>query len=148
MRQSSRYHPTKLAHAGLQQIQRGGDGSSSSQAHRGGSRHGIDVTAGTLGQLGDIAGEFAQFVSVWGGGRDGIVEMLKVDLSPTELWTYTTNPDERNARARVARLKPEWPMVLVVAYLAQQHPRGLTAESRTEIDESLLTDLSAATAAA
>ena len=95
----------------------------------------------------DVAGEFAQFVSVWGGGRDGIVEMLKVDLSPTELWTYTTNPDERNARARVARLKPEWPMVLVVAYLAQQHSRGLTAESLTEIDESLLTELGAATAA-
>lgn len=96
----------------------------------------------------NVPGQYAQFVSVWGSGRDGIVEMLKVDLSPTELWTYTTNPDERNARARVARLQPEWPMAMVVAYLAQQHPRGLTAESLTEIDESLLTDLSAATAAA
>jgi hypothetical protein len=95
----------------------------------------------------NVPGEYAQFVSVWGSGQDGIVEMLKVDLSPTELWTYTTNPDERNARARVARLKPEWPMVMVVAYLAKEHPRGLTAESLTEIDESLLADVSAATAA-
>jgi hypothetical protein len=108
--------------------------------------HNLVIISSTITSA-NVAGEFAQFVSVWGGGRDGIVEMLKVDLSPTELWTYTTNPDERNARARVARLKPEWPMVLVVAYLAQQHPRGLTAESLTEIDESLLTDLSAATAA-
>jgi hypothetical protein len=64
--------------------------------------------------------------------------MFQVDLSPIELWTYTTNPDERNARARVFNVKPEWDMSVVVAYLAQEYPRGLTAAGLTEIDESLL----------
>ena len=53
--------------------------------------------------------------------------MLQVDLSPSELWTFTTNPDERNARARVQSLKPTWPMAVVIAWLAERYPRGLTA---------------------
>ena len=86
----------------------------------------------------NVPGEHAQFLAIFGAGQDCTIEMLQVDLSPVELWTYTTNPDERNARARVAALKPEWPMTVVVAYLAQQYPRGLTAAALTEIDESLL----------
>jgi hypothetical protein len=65
--------------------------------------------------------------------------MLQVDLSPTELWTFTTNPDERNARARVKAIKPHWPLAVVIAWLAERYPRGLTAQGLTEIDESLLT---------
>lgn len=88
----------------------------------------------------NVPGEYAQFFAVFGAGQDSTTEMLQVDLSPTELWTYTTNPDERNARARVAALKPEWHMSVVIAYLAQHYPRGLTAAALTEIDESLLLD--------
>jgi hypothetical protein len=86
----------------------------------------------------NVPGEYAQFLAVFGTGQDAIVEMLQVDLSPSELWTYTTNPDERNARARVAAIKTDWPMSVVVAYLAQEYPRGLTAVGLTEIDESAL----------
>jgi len=63
--------------------------------------------------------------------------MLQVDLSPTELWTFTTNPDERNARALVASMKPDWPMAITVGALATHYPRGLTAQGLTGIDESL-----------
>ncbi|PYS67230.1 MAG: hypothetical protein DMF69_23695, partial [Acidobacteria bacterium] len=43
----------------------------------------------------NIPGQHAQFLAVFGAGQDATVEMLQIDLSPTELWTYTTNPDER-----------------------------------------------------
>lgn len=85
----------------------------------------------------NVPGEFAQFLGIFGAGQDQVIEMLQVDLSPTELWTFTTNPDERNARARVASLKPDWPMAVTVGALATYYPRGLTAQSLTDIDESL-----------
>ena len=85
-----------------------------------------------------LDGEHAQFLGVFGAGQDNVIEMLQVDLSPSELWTFTTNPDERNARARVASLKPDWPMAVIIAWLAQNYPRGLTAQGLTDIDESLL----------
>jgi hypothetical protein len=87
----------------------------------------------------NVPGEYAQFLAVFGSGQDKVVEMLQVDLSPTELWTFTTNPDERNARARVKAIKPHWPLAVVIAWLAERYPRGLTAQGLTEIDESLLT---------
>ena len=86
----------------------------------------------------NIPGEHAQFLGVFGSGQDKIVEMLQIDLSPSELWTFTTNPDERNARARVHNLQPLWPMALVIAWLAERYPRGLTAQGLTDIDESEL----------
>jgi len=86
----------------------------------------------------NVPGEHAQFLGVFGSGQDKIVEMLQIDLSPSELWTFTTNPDERNARARVQTLKPTWPMAVVIAWLAERYPRGLTAHGLTEIDESEL----------
>jgi len=95
----------------------------------------------------NVPGEHAQFLAVFGAGQDNVVEMVQVDLSPAELWTFTTNPDERNARARVASFKPEWPMAVCVAWLAEQYPRGLTAQGLTDIDESLLMDIAAVNAA-
>ena len=92
----------------------------------------------------NVPGEHAQFLGVFGSGQDKIVEMLQIDLSPTELWTFTTNPDERNARARVQAIRPNWPMAVVVAWLAERYPRGLTAQGLTEIDESELLQLRAA----
>ena len=65
--------------------------------------------------------------------------MLQVDLSPSELWTFTSNPDERNARARVQNLRPSWPMAGAIAWLAERYPRGLTAVGLDEIDETELT---------
>lgn len=85
----------------------------------------------------NVAGEYAQFLGIFGTGQDQVCEMLQVDLSPTELWTFTTNPDERNARALVASMKPDWPMAITVGALATHYPRGLTAQGLTGIDESL-----------
>jgi hypothetical protein len=86
----------------------------------------------------NIAGSHAQFLAVFGSGQDKVVEMLQLDLSPVELWTYTTNPDERNARARVAALRPYWPLAMVIGFLAEQYPRGLTAQGLIDVDEALL----------
>lgn len=88
----------------------------------------------------NLPGRHAQFLGVFGSGQDKVVEMLQIDLSPSELWTFTTNPDERNARARVQNIKPNWPMAVAIAWLAERYPRGLTAEGLSDIDETLLTN--------
>ena len=93
---------------------------------------------GAVSAIRNVPGSHAQFLLVLGAGDDKIVEMVQVDLSPMELWTFTSNPDERNARARVAALKPEWTLAECIAWLAAQYPRGLTAERLVAIDESLL----------
>ncbi len=94
--------------------------------------------AAAISAIRNVPGSHAQFLLVLGAGDDKIVEMVQVDLSPMELWTFTSNPDERNARARVGGLKPDWTMAECIAWLATQYPRGLTAERLVEIDESLL----------
>jgi hypothetical protein len=86
----------------------------------------------------NVPGSHAQFLLALGAGDDKIVEVVQVDLSPMELWTFTSNPDERNARARVTALKPEWTLAECIAWLAAQYPCGLTAERLVVIDESLL----------
>ena len=95
--------------------------------------------AAAIENIRNSPGSYAQFVLVIGAGADKIVEVVQVDLSPMELWTFTSNPDERNARARVAHLKPEWGLSECIAWLASEYPRGLTAEKLIEIDESRLT---------
>jgi hypothetical protein len=54
------------------------------------------------------------------------------------LWTFTTNPDERNARARVQTLKPDWSLAQVIAWLAFSYPVGLTGAGLVKINESWL----------
>ena len=87
----------------------------------------------------NVPGQHAQFLAIIGSGQDKITEMLQVDLSPSELWTFTSNPDERNARARVLNLQPNWPIAAAIAWLAERYPRGLTAIGLTDIDETELT---------
>ncbi|PYP85837.1 MAG: hypothetical protein DMF61_14855 [Blastocatellia bacterium AA13] len=96
------------------------------------------VAVGAINGIRNLPGSHAQFLLAIGAGDDKIVEMIQVDLSPMELWTFTSNPDERNARARVTRLKSGWTLAECIAWLAMQYPRGLTAERLVEIDESLL----------
>jgi hypothetical protein len=95
--------------------------------------------AAAISVINNVAGSHAQFLLVLGSGEDKIVQMVQCDLSPVELWTFTTNPDERNARARVQTLKPDWPLVRVIAWLAGHYPMGLTGANLVRIDESLLT---------
>ena len=94
--------------------------------------------AAAISVINNIAGSHAQFLLVLGSGEDKIVQMVQCDLSPVELWTFTTNPDERNARARVQTLKPDWPLVQVIAWLAANYPLGLTGAGIVKIDESPL----------
>jgi hypothetical protein len=94
--------------------------------------------AAAISAIHNIAGEYAQYVLALGSGHDQVVEMIQLDLSPAELWTFTTNPYERNARARVSALKPDWLLADVIAWLASVYPRGLAAQGAIEIDERLL----------
>ncbi len=94
--------------------------------------------AAAISVISNVAGSHAQFLLVLGSGEDKIVQMVQCDLSPVELWTFTTNPDERNARARVQALRSDWPLVQVIAWLAERYPVGLTGAGMVKIDESLL----------
>jgi hypothetical protein len=98
--------------------------------------------AAAIACINNVPGSHAQFVMVLGSGEDKIVEMVQVDLSPTELWTFTSNPDERNARARVQALRPDWPLAFCIAWLAENYPQGLTNQGLVKIDESLIPSLS------
>lgn len=94
--------------------------------------------AAAISMIHNVPGSHAQFLLVVGSGEDKLVQMVQCDLSPTELWTFTTNPDERNARARMHTLKAEWSLAQVIAWLAERYPQGLTGVGLVEIDETLL----------
>ncbi|HKX29904.1 MAG TPA: hypothetical protein VJ302_19590 [Blastocatellia bacterium] len=86
----------------------------------------------------NIDGIYTQWLMVAGVGQHQQVEMLQAYLSPVEFWTWANNPYEFNARQRVLALKPRWTMTQAVQWLAEQYPRGLTAEGLVSIDERLL----------
>lgn len=92
-----------------------------------------------IGALKNVDGQFTQWVLVIGSGEDQQVEVVQNNLSPTLLWTFTTHPDEANARARTATLRPDWPLAEVISWLASRYPEGL-ASSGLIFDESLLLD--------
>ncbi|MDQ3666385.1 MAG: hypothetical protein M3410_07270, partial [Acidobacteriota bacterium] len=91
-----------------------------------------------IGALQNIDGLYTQWVMVIGSGDKQQVETVQNNLSPTLLWTFTTNPDEANVRARVTALRPDWPLAEVITWLAAQYPQGLAA-SGLVFDETLLT---------
>lgn len=97
-----------------------------------------EAAAAAINSIRNTAGSHAQYVIVLGSGIDAQVEKIQVEWSPHELWLLTTHPRERNARARVAQLKPHWSMQEIESFLASVYPRGLAFEGITEIDESLL----------
>jgi hypothetical protein len=74
---------------------------------------------------------------VLGSGDNQQVETVQNNLSPSLLWTFTTHPDEANARARVTALRPDWPLAEVITWLAAHYPQGL-AGSGLIFDETLL----------
>lgn len=98
--------------------------------------------AAAITAIRDVAGEYAQYVFALGSGQDQVLEMIQIDLSPAELWTFTTNPSERNARARVRALRPLWSLSECISWLAENYPRGLAAARLVEIDESFLRSVS------
>jgi hypothetical protein len=88
-----------------------------------------------ISALQNVDGLYTQWLMVIGSGDSQQVETVQNNLSPTMLWTFTTHPDEANARARVASLKPDWPLIEVIAWLAARYPQGLAA-SGSILDES------------
>ena len=87
--------------------------------------------------LQNVDGLYTQWVMVIGSGDTQQVETVQNNLSPALLWTFTTHPDEANARARVAALRPEWSLSEVIGWLAAQFPQGLAASGMV-FDETLL----------
>jgi hypothetical protein len=96
-------------------------------------------TIQAISALKNVDGLYTQWVMVLGSGDHQQVEVVQNNLSPTLLWTFTTHPDEANARARAATLRPDWPLTEIIAWLASQYPQGLAA-SGLLFDESLLTE--------
>jgi hypothetical protein len=90
-----------------------------------------------IGALQNVDGLYTQWLLVIGSGDTQQVETIQNNLSPTMLWTFTTHPDEANARARVDALKPDWPLTEVIAWLAARYPQGLAA-SGSILDEGEL----------
>ncbi|MFL6284612.1 MAG: VirB4 family type IV secretion system protein [Pyrinomonadaceae bacterium] len=90
--------------------------------------------AGAISAIKNIPGRQSQWLLVIGSGTDKVVELVQVNLSPTEYWTYTTDTNERNARLIVQSNKPTWPMAVIVAALAERYPTGLTGAGLTHID--------------
>jgi hypothetical protein len=84
-------------------------------------------------QISNVPGERAQYVYATGKGPEKRIEWIQSNVSPMGLWTYTTAPNERNARTLVRRLRPEWSMFKVVEWLSLRHPRGLDFNGLTEL---------------
>lgn len=61
-------------------------------------------TIQAISALKNVDGLYTQWVMVLGSGDHQQVEVVQNNLSPTLLWTFTTHPDEANARARAAML--------------------------------------------
>ena len=103
--------------------------------------HKFDLTPATVSAIDDIRnspGEFSQFVGIWGSGTRQRVEKFQLELTPLELWSFTSDEVERNARTRVEYLCPEWTQMQVHIWLAEYYPQGLVNKGLTEIDEDLL----------
>jgi hypothetical protein len=94
-------------------------------------------TVQAISALRNRDGQYTQWALVLGSGDNQQVETVQNHLSPTMLWMFSTNPEESNARARVAALRPDWTLAEVIAWLAAKYPQGL-ASSGVAFDESVL----------
>lgn len=84
-------------------------------------------------------GHYAEMVGIWGAGTQQQGQKFRVELhTPLKLWTYTSQVDERNARAQVAAWRPEWTPLQGLQWLAEHYPQGLVAAGLREIDATLL----------
>ena len=98
-----------------------------------------EATVDAIDSIKNIPGHYSEFVGIWGAGSHQQAQKFRVVLnSSLKLWTYTSNPDERNARRRVQFLQPGWHPVQVHMWLAGHYPKGLIAAGLTQIDEALL----------
>ncbi len=86
-------------------------------------------------------GRFTQWVFVIGSGSDKVVQMAEIHLSPVMLWANTNDTNEANARRLVENLRPDLPLELIVTWLADKYPSGLTAIGLTELSEADIYEL-------
>lgn len=98
-----------------------------------------DAVVGAIDSIKNMPGHYSEFVGVWGAGSHQQAQKFRVVLnSSLKLWTYTSNPDERNARRRVQHLRPGWHPVQVHMWLAEHYPQGLVGAGLSQIDDALL----------
>ena len=98
-----------------------------------------DAVVDAIDSIKNQPGHYSEFVGIWGAGAHQQAQKFRVVLnSSLKLWIYTSNPDERNARRRVAYLRPDWHPVQVHLWLAEHYPQGLVGAGLTQIDEALL----------
>lgn len=71
-------------------------------------------------------GNFRQWFMVRGTGHSRYLEMFSVELSPMELWTFGTNPAERDARAIMAQAFPTASHIERICLLASRFPTGIS----------------------
>lgn len=76
-----------------------------------------------------------QFLFATGQGDRQKFTTIQVYLSPTSLWTFTTDPPEDEARKILAAAFPHWNYRQILVCLARRHPRGLAAEGLTKLDQ-------------
>lgn len=89
-------------------------------------------------------GRYTQWVFVIGSGADKIVQMAEIHLSSVMLWANTNDTNEANARRLVESLRPDLPLDLIVTWLADKYPNGLTAIGLTSLSDADLKELGGA----
>ena len=98
-----------------------------------------DAVVDAIDSIKNQPGHYSEFVGIWGAGAHQQAQKFRVVLnSALKLWTYNSNPDERNARRRVQFLRPTWHPVQVHLWLAEHYPNGLVGAGLTQIDEALI----------
>ena len=98
-------------------------------------------TAAAIRGIRNRYGQFTQWVFVIGSGTDKIIQMAEIHLSPAMLWANTNDTNEANARRLVENIRPDLPLDLVVTWLADKYPRGLTAAGLTSLSDGDIDEL-------
>jgi len=89
-------------------------------------------------------GRYTQWVFVIGSGSDKIVQMAEIHLSPVMIWANTNDTNEANARRLIENLRPDLPLDLIVTWLANKYPQGLSAVGLTGLSENDLEEITGA----
>lgn len=95
----------------------------------------------TIYNIDNQKGVAHQFVYATGQGDNQKITTIQVYLSPTSLWTFTTDPPEDEARKIVSNALPHWRWADVLVALARKYPRGLSFEGKTKLDEDWLQEI-------
>ena len=101
-------------------------------------RRWADPVEQSIYSINNVEGSHSQWMMILGKGDSQQAEMLHVSLAPYSLWTYTSNPNERNARTLLLKLFPHWKMTDAITWLAERYPHGLKLIGKSKIDQEFL----------